>query len=103
MMRGQRCDAICPSGKRCCNVIAKKYLDNHYVKQPYGHRLGLLCSVHWSVCHRGGKVRLRAGCHVLLRDGAYVFTPVRGASEAMLAAAGLVTVHQPNVAKVVEE
>jgi len=46
--------------------------------------------------------RAKVECDVLLRDGAYVFTPVRGASEAMLAAAGFVTVHQPNVAKVVD-
>lgn len=100
---GQRCDAICSNGQRCRNVVAQKYRDNHYVLNYLRQRLGLLCSTHWSVCHRGGKVRLRRGVHAFLQGGALVFTPVRGESGAMCAAADLISVRQANVAKVVPE
>jgi hypothetical protein len=89
-----------PDGTRCRCVIARKYLNDHYVRNFLGIRVGyLLCENHWKVVHRGRRVRLKAESFIFSAPeepskdkippgGIWVY------SRQVMAAAGVISIHR---------
>ena len=85
--RGERCDAMKPDGTRCRCIIARKNLEDHYVRNSLGIRMGeLLCENHWKVVHRGRKVRTQTGLAI--------FTPQVRMQYGAVAASGVIPIRR---------